>query len=175
MIAVPYPHMVLNAHNNPGVDFKMWNSWKVPESTSVSSMVSWIAKVARGAPGGCLSTLIFNSHGQPGQINIGYCISLSKVGLFNILRDENLVERIWIVACNVARIDKAGTKSDGNYFCYRLAQESGAFVRAGNGRQWGFPDLPFIDEVPYGYIDDWNGTVYSWNPRGELIGVDKND
>lgn len=171
MIGVPYPHMVLNSHNVPGVEYKMWNTWKVPKSTSVDHMVEWIAKVARGAPGGSLSTLIFNSHGKPGKIGIGQKITLNDVEKFAVLKKESLVGRIWIVACKVARIAEAGTVKDGNYFCYRLAQESGAFVRAGSASQIGH----LICDIPYGYIDDWEGTVYSWNPKGEVIAVDNDD
>jgi len=165
MIGVPYPHMVLNSHNVPGIEYKMWNTWKVPKSTSVDHMVEWVAKVARGAPGGCLSTLIFNSHGKPGKISIGQGITRNDVEKFAALKKESLVDRIWIIACKVARIKEAGSITDGNYFCYRLAQEAGAFVKAGSANQ----TPHYIFDVPYGYIDDWESTVYTWNPKGEPI------
>ena len=168
MIGVPYPHMVLNSHNVPGVEYKMWNTWKVAESTTVDQMVEWVAKVARGAPSGRLSTLIFNSHGKPGCIRIGQKITLEHVEKFKIFKQEKLVDRVWIVACSVARIKSAGQITDGNYFCYRLAQESGAFVRAGSASQMGH----LIVDIPYGHIDDWEGTVYTWDPDGKLIAVD---
>lgn len=165
MISVPYPHMALNSHDVPGIEYKMMNTWKVPQSTTVDQMIEWIAKVARGAPGGCLSTLIFNSHGEPGRIKIGQHITREHVGKFAVFKNEGLVERIWIIACKVARIGKAGSIEDGNYFCYRLAQEAGTFVKAGSANQ----TPHYIFDVPYGHIDDWEGTVYSWNPKGELI------
>lgn len=169
MIGVPYPHMALNSHNSAGPDYKMWNTWKVPKSTSVSHMVEWIAKVARSAPGGSLSTLVINSHGEPGKIKIGQGITRDDVEKFAILKADNLVERIWIVACKVAKIGEAGSITDGNYFCYRLAQEAGVFVKAGSASQMSAWNLPLVDNVPFGFIDDWEGTVYTWNPKGAPI------
>lgn len=168
MISVPYPHMALNSHDVPGIEYKMWNTWKVAKSTSVDQMIENIARVAKTAPGGCLSTLIFNSHGKPGKIHIGQGITRNDVEKFASLKAGNLVTRIWIVACKVASIKKAGSITDGNYFCYRLAQEAGAFVKAGSTTQTGQWNLPF-NGLPYGFIDDWEGTVYTWNSKGELI------
>src|SRR5262245_9384023 len=168
MIGVPYPHMVLNSHNVPAPDYKMYNSWKVEKGTSVEAMISNIAAVARHAPGGRLSTLIFNSHGEPGRIKIGAHITRADVAKFNVLKSESLVDRIWVVACRVALIDGGGSDTDGNYFCYRLAQESGAFVRASTDYQK-IMDIPFYDDVPYGYIDEWEGDVYVWDITGKVV------
>jgi hypothetical protein len=166
MIKVPFPHMVLNAHNAPGEEYRMWNTWKVPKSTSVDHMVDWISKVAKGAPDGKLETLIFNAHGRPGKISIGEGITRNDVTKFSVL--NGLVKRIWIVACKVARIKEAGAITDGNYFCYRLAQESGAYVRASSATQTTYPDLLVANFIPYGHIDEWEGEVFTWNPKGEL-------
>lgn len=172
MIKVPFPHMALNAHNAPGVEYKMWNTWKVPKDTPIAEIVSWVATVARNAPGQKLETLIINAHGNSAYVGIGAGIPMSKVGLFNVWKYEGLVNRIWLVVCKVALIEKAGDeKKDGNWFCYRLAQESGAFVTASKNRQIGEIDIPFIDDLPYGYIDNWEGTVYTWNPKGEIVSV----
>jgi hypothetical protein len=50
-IKVPFPHMALNSHNVPPPDYLMFNTWKVAASTTVSHMIGWTAKVARGGPG----------------------------------------------------------------------------------------------------------------------------
>lgn len=168
MIKVPFPHMVLNAHNAPGEEYRMYNSWKVSATTTVDEMVSNIADVARNAPGGKLETLIFNGHGGPGRIRVGTGITHDHVGKFRVLGDAKLVERIWIVACKVARIKEAGAITDGNQFCYRLAQEAGAFVRASSATQITYPDLLIANFIPYGHIDEWEGEVFTWNPKGEL-------
>ena len=166
MIKVPFPHMVSNAHNVPGEEYEMWNTWRVPRSKSADHMIDWIATVAQNAPDGKLSTVIFNAHGKPGKIKIGQGITRDDVTKFSRLK--GLVDRIWIVACKVARIAGAGSITDGNYFCYRLAQESGAYVKASTATQTGITDLPIIDSIPFGYIDDWEGTVFRWRPTGEL-------
>lgn len=158
--------MVLNAHNVPGEEYQMWNTWKVAKSTSVDQMVSHIANIAKTAPGGKLETLIFNAHGSPGRIRIGTHIIYLDVEKFRPLRD--LVKRIWIVACQVAQIKETKSMTDGNRFCYRLAQESGAYVRAGTAVQITYPDLLITNFIPYGYIDEWEGEVFTWNPKGEL-------
>lgn len=166
MILATFPHMALNSHNVPGTRYKMWNTWSVPKTTAVEHMVDWIATVADNAPDSYLQTLIFNSHGEPGKIKLGEGITRNHVEMFRKLKGK--VGRIWIVACNVARIKEAGSMTDGNWFCYRLAQETGAYVTAASATQMGQWDFRFIDELPYGYIDDWEGTVYKWNPKGEL-------
>jgi hypothetical protein len=168
MIKVPFPHMVLNAHSAPGEEYQMWNTWKVAQSTSVDQMVGWIATVAKSAPEGKLETLIFNGHGAPGKIKIGQHITRQDVEKFRVLKDNNLVKRIWIVACKVARIGEAGGITDGNYFCYRLAQESGAYVRASSARQYAYPDILVANFIPWGHIDEWEGDVFTWNPKGDL-------
>lgn len=175
MIRVPFPHMALNGHNAKGAaGYQMWNTWNVPKSKSVKEIVEWVAEVARSASGGYLETLVINCHGRAGKISIGQGIRIYNVAEFNVLKKEGLVNRIWVKACEVARIEKAGTKTDGNYLCYRLAQESGAYVKASKNRQWISPDFPLIDEYPYGFVDDWEGTVYTWNPQGAIIKVVEN-
>ena len=170
MIKVPFPHMCLNAHNAPGENYRMWNTDTVPASKSVEEMVDQIVQIAKSAPGGSLRTLIFNSHGSPGRIRIGQHVTRADVdaGKFEPIYLGRLVKEIWIIACRVAAIKEAGTMSDGNYFCYRLAQETGAYVTAGSTFQWAYPSLPLVHWLPVGHIDDWEGTVYKWNPKGEL-------
>lgn len=169
MISVGYPHMVLNSHNVPGVEYKMLHTWKVPEQTGAFSMVQRIASIARSQVSGSLQTVVFNSHGSPGKIHIGTGITRDNIHQFQSLLLENLVKSIWITACSVALIKEAGTLKDGNYFCYRLAQESGAFVKASTAIQKAEMNIPIYDDLPFGTIDDWEGTVLTWNPKGQLI------
>jgi hypothetical protein len=171
MIKVPFPHMCLHSHDVPGEKYKMWNTDTVPANKTVPEMVDQIVGIARTAPGGYLETLIFNSHGWPGRILIGTIIDRTDcdAGKFKPILDGRLVRNIWIVACEVAYIEKAGTVSDGNYFCYRFAQSTGAYVTAGTAVQWSQKIYSFgIGKLPYGYIDDWEGEVFRWNPEGKL-------
>src|SRR5947209_8064011 len=110
MIIVPFPHMCLNSHNVPGQKYKMWNTDTVPASKTVPEMVDQIVSIAKTAPGGCLETLIFNSHGHPGKISIGTTIDRSDCdeGKFQPILDGGYVKNIWIVACRVAYIKNAG-------------------------------------------------------------------
>lgn len=169
MITVPFPHLVLNSHNVPGEEYEMLYTWKVPESTSVTQMVDYIktrAEICAETFEGKLETVIFNAHGKPGKIKIGHGITRNDVMNFDTLK--GLVGKIWIVACDVAHIKKAATITDGNWFCYRLAQESGAYVKASSNTQnVPYPDLsPVIDFMPNGCIDDWEEPVFEWDPSG---------
>lgn len=175
MIKAAFPHMALNSHNVPGEEYEMWNTMKVAKSTHIVHLLDWVKKVAKGAPGGKLQTLIFNSHGRPGKISIGQGIRRKDVEKFRVLK--GFVVRIWIVACSVAKIRRAGTITDGNWFCYRLAQESGAYVTASSVKQRGPRKNKTVrnwheweeknDSLPYGYIDDWELPVHRWTPKGE--------
>ena len=169
MIVVPFPHMVLNSHSDTlGEEYEMLFTWKVPKSTSVKQMVSRIrtnAKVCKKTMGTRLQTLILNAHGEPGKIKLGQYITRNDVREFRRLR--GLVKRIWIVACEVAMIKKAGTITDGNWFCYRLAQEARAKVKASGAVQYSYPNLYVVDFVPWGFIDDWEQPVYRWNRKGK--------
>lgn len=155
-IAVPFPHMVLNAHDVPPPDYDMFNSWKVAQSESVDHMLDWIATVAKGAPNGKLATLIFNSHGQPGKILIGQGIDLNSLKSFSKLK--GLVLQIWIIACTVSK-----GSGFGRIFCGDMAKASGAYVTAAVRNQSTGQTAKF----PYGMVDEWEGEVYMFNPDGE--------
>ena len=161
--------MVLNSHSDTlGEEFEMLYTWKVPKSTSVKQMVYTIrhnAKTCKKSFGTVLETLILNAHGEPGKIKLGQNITRKEVKEFRRLR--GLVKRIWIVACEVAKMQNPGTITDGNWFCYRLAQEAKAKVKASAAVQYAFPNLYVVDFVPWGCIDDWQPPVYRWNKKGE--------
>lgn len=162
MIKVPFPHMALNAENVPGTKYRMWHTWEVESSISPDGMLGWIAKVASGAPEGKLKTLIFNAHGHPGGIKIGAGITRSDASKFSVLK--GLVQNIVIVACRVAYIDSAGGDSDGNLFCSDIAKAAKAYVTASTAKQ---RDDSWFG-LPIGYIDDWEGTVLTYAPWGDI-------
>jgi hypothetical protein len=161
-IKVPFPHMVLNSHNVPPPDYFMFNTWKVSASTTVSHMIGWTAQVARGAPGGNgLATLIFNSHGRPGNIEIGVGIGLSDASAFAAL--NGLVTRIWFVSCEVAGdySQVASGAPDGKDFCKEVARAAGAYVKAGSAIQ-----KAAKMSLAVGYIDQWEGELFVFDPKG---------
>ncbi len=164
MIKVPFPHMVLNAEAIPG-RFKMWNTYDVDYGTSVEHMLGWTAYVARTSPWGQLETVIINCHGGPARLMIGAEITRNDTPKFDVFNDEDgnpLVKRIWIVACSAAYIGKGWT-GDGNLFSCAIAKASGAHVTVPTGAQRGERN------VPYGYIDNWEGTVLTYGPLGNVV------
>jgi hypothetical protein len=156
-------HSVKNAageetYTVPGRKYQMEGSWDVPASASVDQMIDWIATVSNGR-GVKLATAVFNCHGLPGRMLIGTGIALSDVtAKFPALLGR--VERIWIVACQVAKDDL------GYAFCREVAVRSGASVIASASLQYDDSWFGF----PTGYIDDWDGIVRSFNPDGSMSG-----
>ncbi|HYE72168.1 MAG TPA: hypothetical protein VEF04_02515 [Blastocatellia bacterium] len=161
-LPVPFPHMVLNSHNVPEPEYKMWNTWKVAASESPDHMMDWIATVAKAAPGGKLATLVFNTHGCGAFLGVGTGISTVDIPKFGKLK--GLVDRIWLVACTVARITSVG---DGNLFLSGIAKESGALVTGSTASQKTYR----LFYIPYGKIDEWEGTVLTYGPKGDVVDV----
>jgi|SRR5262245_42449333 len=77
-----------------------------------------------------------------------------------------------LMACGAAYITpgKDGEDGDGNYFCYRMAQITQSYVRASTATQEydpGSNDEPHLD------FGDWEGTVYTYNPKGEVVKIEQ--
>jgi len=174
MITIPQPSMALNASDVPGAKYKMWNTWEVPETETPDHILRWSAQVASVATGGYLRALIINCHGYYGfnaqgrlvggfGMKLGTGIHRSDTSKFSVLRGK--VSGILISACGVARVAKHGVSGDGDgeAFCREIAQYSGAHVFAGTTHQVG--DL----WLPFGKIDDFEGVIVGYSPRGERI------
>ncbi len=147
-----FPHMVLNSHDVPPPDYKMWNSWKVAANISAAHMFSQISSIADNAPGKRLGCVIFNSHGTPGKIWIGKGISMTDMAHFDKIKGK--VMEIWIIACNVALI---GSVSGG--FCQAIADRTGAVVTASTREQ-------SVEEsaLGYGEVDFYEGQTFIFRP-----------
>ena len=74
------------------------------------------------------------------------------------------VNNIFLVACQAGFIDAAGGAGDGNLLCSAIAKAAQAHVWASTADQYGPP------WVPFGCIDDMDGTVLVYGPDG---GVEK--
>lgn len=161
VIKGPSPHMVLNSHNVPPPDYYMDTTWKVPDSTPVSQMIRRIAEAARATAGGTLTTVVFNSHGLPGHISLGVGIYPPDAAAFAGL--NGLVKRIWFVACRVADDyrETASAAPDGKAFCRDVAVAAEAYVTAGSANQTAGKMC-----IAPGYIDEWVGEVFTFNPQG---------
>ena len=170
MITLSQPSMALNSTDIHWSEILMWNTWKVDGKQTRQHIVEWVATVARGARGGKLTNLVINCHGLPGYVGIGQGFNKDHLGMFSAW--SGLVQNIWFVACLVARIPDAayaqqlaasystyGT-SDGNIFCSRLAQTSGAYVVAGTEEQRN------LGGYSVGQLPAYEGLVLCYNPQG---------
>jgi hypothetical protein len=160
MIKIPQPAMVLNAENAPEPHYRMWNTRRVGSDEDPYWIMQNVASVARSAPGGKLVSLVINSHGCGSYIAIGKGISRRNVSVFSYL--NGLVDTIYLVACRVARIDEPGGYGDGNLLCCEISKNAQAYVYASTAPQ----EVDWLDRivVSYGYIDDFEGTLYLYKP-----------
>jgi hypothetical protein len=173
MFTLEQPSMALNdTVGVPHSQIRMWNTWSVPQSDSRQHIIGWVKEVARGAPGGKLKNVVINCHGLPGSVLIGEGFSRSHTALF---RDwAGFVDKIWFVACLVARIPTpamqadldaryhAYNPSDGNIFCSEIARHAQAYVVAPTEEQrnrggYGIGQMPTFE-----------GLLLSYGPRGDV-------
>jgi hypothetical protein len=170
MIKMRQPAMVLNADDVPGARYRMYNTWTVPSTDSPQHILDWSASVARAAPGGYLPSLILNCHGFYGAgsggatlggfgLKLGTGIRRVDTPRFGALAPT--VSCIWITACGTARIS-GSSSGDGHALCSEIARAANAYVIAATTHQVG--DL----WLPYGYIDDFEGLVVRYNPKGVI-------
>jgi len=165
MIYLDPPHMVLNAQNVPGPDYKMWNTWRVPSTEPPAKICGWPAIVAAGAPGGKLKNLVFNCHGLPGKLFVGstWAFDWTDIPRFAVL--AGLVENIYLVACEIVSFTGG---HDGNMFCCGIAKTAACNVFASDSDQ----STGLWPTIPYGYIDGYEGKVWKWKPDGSNVLTD---
>ena len=149
--------MALNAADVPGPHYKMWNTWEIPASEDPNHILGWASAVAKGASGGKLNALVFNSHGSPAHLYMGTGIGWPQVASFSML--AGLVDEIYIIACQVVSFTGAG---DGNLWCGAIAKAAKAMVYASNAKQ----STGLWPWIPYGNIDGYEGKVWRWYPDG---------
>ena len=160
--------MALNSHNVPPPDYQMWNTRKVAKDVRAADLISNIASVADNAKDSRLRCVVFNSHGQSGGILIGSGIGRGETPLFSTLAGK--VHAIVIVACEVAEIASPNTWADGNLFCGEIAKNANAYVFASTALQSTY--LYTIIGLPVNNIDEFEGSIYRWDPNGSLRQVD---
>lgn len=161
MFTIEQPSMALNDRVGvPHSRINMWNTWDVPQNDTREHIISWVATVARGATGGKLKHLVINCHGNAGFVGIGQGFSRSHTGLFTAW--AGLVEKIWFVACLVARIQTAGGSSDGNIFCSDIAKNANCYVVAPTEEQRNRGGYTL------GQMPTYEGLVLSYGPQGNV-------
>lgn len=167
MITIQQPAMALNAVTTPEqiARYQMWNSWDVKRNEPSQHIISWVAEVARGAPGGKLKNLVIQCHGAQGHLLIGQGFNRKNVDLFAGL--SGLVDKIWVVACKTAYIDPlcraAKCSHDGNAFCSEMAQAAQCTVVASTAEQ-----INVRKTYPFGVIPSYEGMVLSYGPNGSV-------
>lgn len=171
MIALEGPHMAINDSRTPN-RFHMWCTWDVDPTVTVQLILNRVVDIARQAPGGKLKNLVFRCHGAPAFLYCGAGIGRTEVPRFVAWRE--IVEKIWLSACEVARHDsphphRNGHMSgvgagDGHLFCSELAQAVGCHVVAPTERQV----VGLGVTMPYGKLDTFEGLVLSYDPAGRV-------
>lgn len=159
MIKMKQPSLVLHAKGieKNGYLYKMWATWTVPSTLTPTVLVSWIEHAIDVSEERYLHNVVINCHGEPGYVHIGTGIGEHDLEPFTRLRQKQSIGRIWLVACRV----HATGNSLGSSFCTSLAATAGAPVAAADKLQ-----VSTWDTIPYGHIDDFEGTLYLYNGAG---------
>ena len=159
MITLEEPHMAINSADITS-RYQMWNTWSsVTSAQKREKIIRWVATVAKGAPGGKLKHLVINAHGSPAHFSIGEGFGKGDVKLFSGW--IGLVDKIWLVACNVGEITST---ADGNMFLFNIATNARCHVVASTESQYARAGRVY----PYGQVDTFEGLVLSYSPA---IGV----
>jgi hypothetical protein len=147
----------------------MKTTWNMPPGASASNVVYWISYTVDHSPELELPNVVINCHGGPGRLFVGGSksrpIGVGDVGLFGQLRTKD-IGTIWLVGCLVA------TGANGQHFCPQLARATGCFVVAANDSQF-VEQRYYRGNCPFGSIDDFEGTAYTFSPSGskELFSI----
>ena len=173
MFMLEQPSMALNDFRISWSRIVMWNTGTVIQSHTPDHVIDWVATVARGAPGGKLKNLVLNSHGLPAFIQIGQSgFGRGDTGMFSAW--AGLVEKIWIVACLVARIPTPQYQAqlnstcpslstgDGNIFCSEISRNAHCHVVASTESQRN------LGGYALGQMPTFEGLLLSYSPNGAV-------
>ena len=146
------------------VAFNLENNRLVAEDVTPFWLADNISVIAINSSGKKLKALVFNCHGEIDEkgnfIRLIMGTGIAFDDLKHFKKIQNLVENIYIVACNAA----AGPT--GKRFCGELARVTKAIVFAGEQTQKQFgSDLQGI--LNGNAIDDFEGTVFQFGDSGQ--------
>jgi len=172
MFTLEQPSMALNSTEISWSKILMWNTWEVDRAQTREHIVEWVATVASGATGGKLKNVVINCHGLPGWVGIGQGFNTTHLGLFRQWAGK--VDKIWFVACLVARIPDTQMQArlaanypgfgagDGNVFCSTLAQNANCHVYAPTEEQRNRGGYTL------GQMPTFEGLCLSYSPNGQI-------
>jgi hypothetical protein len=154
MIDIEQPAMALNASDCPP-PMLMSNTWEVKSNYRRTGIISWVADVARGAPGGKLKNVVICSHANPGHLLLGEGFKRAHTHLFKAWK--NLVEMVYLQGCAIA-------SGEGYSFCSEIAVYANCYVVASTRIQE-------IDRtsMPFGKIDVFEGMTITFGPNGKAV------
>lgn len=155
MFNVDQPAMALNDTRAPAAA-QMWNSWDVYPHYKRSEIINWTARVASGAPGGKLKSIVVCSHALPGDLILGEGFQKQHSHLFAAWK--NLVDIIFFHGCELA----AG---DGYQLCSEIAFYAKCYVVVSTELQSSGEGLSLL---PPGQLDVYEGWTLTFGPNGKL-------
>ncbi|MEP6850965.1 MAG: hypothetical protein ABI999_19060 [Acidobacteriota bacterium] len=170
MFVIEQPAMALNDTRGTTTVNMQINRTIQPEE-GVTDILQKVVVAAKGTTDGKLKSLVLECHGQPGQLIMGAGIDRSLVDRFSMLvvNKKPLVETIYLRSCLVARIDGPGSMSDGNLFCSAIAKNAKCTVVASTAIQSQRSYKKSQGEsLPYGMLDEFEGTVLFYGPEGNV-------
>jgi len=157
MIRLEKYSLALNAVKVPGPDYRMDETVKMTNSTTVYDVINYILTAVSNTPALKIENVVINCHGSPGVVHLGdkTYIRLHDVGLFNMVK--SYIGTIWITGCQVG---------SGSNFCSQLAITTQCSVVAADVLQFINPGY-YMRLFPKNCIDEFEGTAYKWNEKGE--------
>jgi hypothetical protein len=170
MITLNPPHLVLN-DSRSNMTLTMTYNIAVRPDDSAGYLINRVRSFGLSSP---LENVVFNCHGGPGSLQMGWGFSINQAHLFR--RWRNKVKKIWFYACRVARDSNSpcppnfcapGTAVSGSAFCAAVARNAKCYVLAGTELQ-----VESIEEVthglPPGSLDTFEGMLLSFDPDGNI-------
>ena len=170
MFAIEQPSMALNDTRSTTTVNMQFTRTVTPDE-GVSSILQAVVAAAKGTPERKLKNLIFECHGSPGELHMGAGITRDLTNRFSMLVVDGkpLVDTIYLRACEVARISGPGSSGDGNLFCCSIAKNAKCIVIASTAlqQQRSFKKSQG-NGLPYGMLDEFEGTLVFYGPEGNV-------
>lgn len=157
------------------------DTYDVNFDTPISWLIELIKSRAASHPGGLV--VVFACHGLPGFLQCARGRKahptagngISEDDIVDFAKVKSRVKRFEFRACLVARIGTSPECGrhvgwDGNRFCYRFAQATGAQVKASLHLQYGWDGTDNQGNYAGSGCDyGWAGRVFTWSKQGAII------